>query len=178
MSRLQRQLPSLPVDRSRPMPARRPARHRSLLSRVLWQIAVSPSPSAAVSESRPQLRRRPTLPERRRFPRHRSPCVIRVVRHLEQIPPARQLEWTIHATRVKGHVLDVSMNGIAFTVPTELCESETIWLRIENRRQDIALDRPARVLRVIPAGEGLWKVTCRFQRPLAMNEVQTIGNLM
>ncbi len=83
-----------------------------------------------------------------------------------------------HATRHLGRVIDISLNGIAFTSPIALSRGDLVWLRIENRHPGTSVDRAARVVRSVRTSEGLWKSMCRFREHLSIPQLQSISRLM
>lgn len=120
----------------------------------------------------------PALPrpsDRRAYPRHDSGSVVWVYRcDPSEFPNRPRAEWLLHAARLKGRLIDVSMNGVAFLVPEPLDAESHLLLRLANPRLDRHIDIEADVLRVI-AGQHGWKIVCRLRRHLSLEQVVQLG---
>ena len=88
---------------------------------------------------------------------------------------AQQRTWLLHSSRLKGRLVDISMNGIAFLSPEPIKGGETILLRLSNARFDKCLDTVAQVVRVSPNENGAWRMVCRFRENLTFEQVNSFG---
>ncbi len=114
--------------------------------------------------------------ERRQFPRRDSHCMVAIVRHAGGVmPPPSRIDWEMRASRLRGDLLDISMNAAAFLLPEPLAAEETLSLRIRNQRSDQSIDTTARVLRAIPDAEGQWKIVCRILQNLSVEQLHCFG---
>jgi hypothetical protein len=99
--------------------------------------------------------------ERREFPRRDSGCVVSVCRTQDNEPVGPQeLDLRLNAGRLKGPLVDLSMNGVAFVLPERLADDELIHLRLTNRRIEKQTDE-----------EGGWKAICRLEHNLPLEDV-------
>lgn len=91
------------------------------------------------------------------------------------MPPPSRLDWQMRATRLRGALLDICMNAVAFQLSEPLDPAETLNLRIHNQRSDQSIDTTARVLRSVPSGDGQWKVVCRIPQNLSVEQLHHFG---
>ena len=119
------------------------------------------SPSAAISGS-----------ERRELPRRDSACSVQIciVPGGEPVQSHR-VEWLLHAAQQCGPLVDVSLRSVSIRLPVAVAAGERVLLRMQNRRLGKEVDRAARVIRSVPR-HGEWKVVCRFDEPLLLEELQ------
>lgn len=110
--------------------------------------------------------------ERRALPRRDSACSVQIcVVPGGEPTQSQRLEWLLHAARQCGPLVDVSLRSVSVMLGTPVAAGERVILRLTNRRLDKEVDRTARVIRsVTRAGE--WRVVCRFDEPLALEELQ------
>ncbi len=113
--------------------------------------------------------------DRRAFPRRPSECGVAVFRLSERGHVGAQHDWLLHGTKVRGELLDVSMNGVAFLIGRPVERGETLLLRLHNRRTNYVADCRADVLRALPTDDKRWKVVCRFARHLTFEQVCALG---
>lgn len=114
--------------------------------------------------------------DRRGLPRRESECVVSVCRcRGEERLTAERIAWRLHATNLKGQLVDVSMSGIAFHLEESLADGSRILLRIANRTLDKQVDVSAIVLRSRAARDGGWDVVCRFNKNLTFEQIHTVG---
>lgn len=114
--------------------------------------------------------------ERRAFPRRDSGCVIYVHRWGGNSRPNRyEAEWLLHASRLKGELIDISMNGVAFVLSEQVEMEERLLLRMANHSLDTSVDASATVVRTVWDGESRFKVVCRFDRNLSFEQVHALG---
>jgi hypothetical protein len=111
--------------------------------------------------------------ERRAVPRRDSACSV----HMCVVPrdepvKSRNAEWLLHAARACGPLVDVSLRSVSAAMADPVADDERVLLRLTNRRLGREVDRCARVIRSVPLGGGEWKVICRFDEPLALEELQ------
>ncbi|MGH7201228.1 MAG: PilZ domain-containing protein [Planctomycetaceae bacterium] len=117
----------------------------------------------------------PTAADRRVFPRRESGCVV--VAH--RLGPGgtvteQDRDWLLHASALKGRLMDVSMNGAAFLLPQPVVQEERLLLRITNPRLGQSVDAAAHVLRTTEE-EGATRVVCRFETNLTFEQIRQIG---
>jgi hypothetical protein len=114
--------------------------------------------------------------DRRLLPRRESECVVSVCRcQIEERLTAQRIAWMLHATKLKGQLVDVSMSGVAFHLMEPLTAGSRILLRISNRTLDKKVDASATILRSRAASEGGWDVVCRFNKNLTFDQIRTVG---
>lgn len=114
--------------------------------------------------------------ERRHFPRRQSQSAVSV-----RCPAgprtgnSQQTEWLLHSSRLKGQIVDVGMQGVAFYLSEPIEIGSTITLRLSNSRLDTSFDVLARVMRVSSDGPEGWKIVCRFVKQLSLEQVHALG---
>jgi hypothetical protein len=114
--------------------------------------------------------------DRRKLPRRESECQLAVYRcTTEERLTADRIAWLLHATQLKGTLIDVSMSGISFCLTEPLAADAKILLRIKNRTIDEHVDTTAVVLRSREAAEGDWNVVCRFSKNLTFEQIHMVG---
>ena len=114
--------------------------------------------------------------DRRRLPRRESECVVSVCRcRDDERLTGERISWLLHATKLKGQLVDVSMSGLAFHLMESLAAGSKILLRISNRTLDKQVDVMATILRSRAASDGGWDVVCRFARNLTFEQIHTVG---
>lgn len=133
----------------------------------------SPNPAAAEASN---VEAAPVDPaDRRRLPRHESGCVVAVCRCGQTIPMNRVTwKWRLHASRLKGDLLDISLTGLAIALSNQLPADEHILLQIRNSRLDQSIDCSARVIRTI-AVDGGWRTVCEFLEPLGLETIHRVA---
>lgn len=114
--------------------------------------------------------------DRRVFPRREGSCQVSVCRLNEASPGATQaIAWSLHSNALRGPIVDVSLNGIAFELDTPLNVDEALHLQLTNRSFDSRLELRARVLRCSQIGDRRWKIVGRFANNLTLEQVQLFG---
>jgi len=117
-----------------------------------------------------------TESDRRAFPRHEGACSVSVARTpVGTTAPPQEQSWLLHASQLKGRLLDISMNGIAISLPVSIEQGETILLRLSNPRLDRTLDTAAEVVRSEGDDQGCYRIVCRFHRRLTLEQVNCFG---
>ncbi len=118
----------------------------------------------------------PSASERRRLPRHESECAVLVRAYAggERLSPEK-MAWHLHAAKIKGQLVDVSMSGVALYLGDPLTPGTRIVLRIANRLLDRHVDSAATVLRSRQEGEQGYSVVCRFEKNLTFEQIHLIG---
>jgi hypothetical protein len=118
--------------------------------------------------------------ERRDFPRRESHCRITVCRLSEDEDrlTLQQIEWRLHATRLKGELSDLSLNGAAIRLPQALPHGESIVMRLNCPRRDRHLDQYARVVRTLADDSGEYKVVCKFEKRLTLEQVSFFSRFL
>ncbi|MEX0701014.1 MAG: PilZ domain-containing protein [Planctomycetales bacterium] len=135
----------------------------------------SPQPHAAGLEA-DGARRARSERERRAFPRRESICLVSVYRQHDDGPVNQQeVRWLLHSSPLKGAIDDISMNGVAFLLHETIEPGTHLLMRLVNRRLDRHFDTSGRVVRAIPDGLGEWKIVCRFDRNLSLDQVHEYG---
>ena len=118
----------------------------------------------------------PSAADRRAFPRRQSRCAVLVHCCSDKEPfNPQHMEWLLRSARLKGWLIDISMNGVAFLVPEPLKPGHHVLLRLANLRLDCHLDAEADVVRVTEDEEGGWKIVCRLRRNLGLEQVVQFG---
>lgn len=142
--------------------------------------APAPAPEAARTPSSKGM-------DRRAYPRRDSDGVVTVCRRsvgnrlLQRSP---NLSWNLHASELKGRLIDVSMTGMALTLAEPLPEGTPVSLQVSSR----SLDRPAevtgRVLRCIAIDkrdgdeDSGWRLVCQLDDRLTFEQVHSLGKQM
>jgi len=181
----------LPQDRSEPnnnIPAvnRHSSRSLSPVERALLQLEVGREnvdrqtnkttrpfqPSAAIlpreSVQEPD--------DRRRFPRRTSQCGVIVHPYKNGEPINRQqTAWTLHSSRLKGELIEISFSGVAFWLPCPLEPLSRAMLRITHPRLDDGLDVAVKVLRSSSMDQGRWEIACRLEERLTLAQIQAVS---
>jgi len=156
-----------------------------------YRLGASDQKSSTVSQSNPSTnsqqtrmrtsRRRATSDrtgaDRRLYPRHDSGCVVSVYRRADTLPlNQQQVEWALHSSRLKGALVDISMNGASFELSEPFDKGENILVRIANRLLDQSVDTSATVVRSLENSDGQWKTVCRFVPNLSYDQVSALGH--
>jgi hypothetical protein len=114
--------------------------------------------------------------DRRRLPRRESDCIVSICRcRGEERLTAERIAWMLHATKLKGQLIDVSMSGVGFYIKESLAAGSEILLRISNRMVDKQVDTSATIIRSRPVSKGGWDVVCRFHKNLTFEQIHTVG---
>ena len=114
--------------------------------------------------------------ERRAFPRRESGCEVLVHRMPSgAIPDPLRLDWLLHSSRLRGHLLDISMNGAAFLIGERVDQNERMSLRFLDGQRRQKIDTKGTVLRVSPGEAGAWKVVCKLDANLSFEEITRLG---
>jgi hypothetical protein len=139
--------------------------------------AENPAPAAAPQKAgSPVHDPSPQAGERRRLPRRESDCgvLVRPYGGAERLTPEK-MAWHLHAAKIKGHLVDVSMSGVALSLAEPLTPGTKVVLRITNRTLDKHIDSAATVLRSGQEGEREYSIVCRFEKNLTFEQIHLIG---
>lgn len=114
--------------------------------------------------------------DRRAFPRRESGCQVAVcIQSSDNNLTSQQVDWQLHAGRMVGRLVDVSMNGLAFQLDRALDAETKVYLRISNRHLQQTLDTSGAVVRSKPTDDGQWTIVCRLEKNLTFEQIHTIG---
>jgi hypothetical protein len=129
--------------------------------------------TAVRTDRDPRAERQPTAQgdDRSALPRRDSRCVVSV--HLlgqDPLPSSHKAERLLHSCRLKGELVDISMNGLALLLHEPIEQGSRVLLRLANRRVGRTLDLPGYAVRAASQGNGQWKVMCRFDQKLTFEQ--------
>jgi len=114
--------------------------------------------------------------DRRKLPRRESECVVSVYRcRGDERPMPDRIAWLLHATKLKGQLIDVSMSGAALHLMESLAPGSRILLRISNRTIDKHVDASAMILRSREASDAGYDMVCRFEKKLTFEQIHAVG---
>ena len=114
--------------------------------------------------------------DRRTYPRRESVCIVSVRRDSTDASLSQhRADWMLHSSRLKGKLLNISMNGVAFVLNESMQRDEGLLLRLTNRRFDKSIDATATILRCSRYGTGEWKIVCRFRKTLTFEQIRLFG---
>jgi hypothetical protein len=137
---------------------------------------VAPQPPAATGIKPAARAETASGRDRRAFPRRDSGCAVSVCRRKDGSPVnAQRMGWLLHSSRLKGMLVDISMNGVAFTLGEEIGDGEAILLRLTNTRFGTHVDKSATVIRALPVNGRQWKIICQFDHKLTYEQVHDFG---
>ncbi len=121
----------------------------------------------------------PCSDERRALPRRDGNCRVAVCRLKKDdwclTPP--QIEWRLHATRLKGTLWDLSMQGAAILLPEPLSVGESVMLRLFCPRRDRHVDQQATVVGIAEESGGC-KLMCQFRKKLSLEQVSLFSRFL
>lgn len=142
-----------------------------VLAAALSRLAETPPQPVSIREPKrtPRAAKPMTAEDRRAFPRRDSSCRVWITR-AASLAPQQNAQWLMHTSRLRGEMLDLSMNGISFLLSENLDAEEMLFVRLENPHFSSQIDTVARVIRTSEVGDGRWKVVCRFLKNLSFDE--------
>jgi hypothetical protein len=114
--------------------------------------------------------------ERRGFPRRISRCTVSLCAETAGGECATfQQAWSLHSSRIKGHLADISRSGLSMTLGRSLELGQSLCIKIENPLFNHSLIAVAQVVRQQPDDKGSWTVMCRFAKPLDLEQIEFFG---
>ena len=134
----------------------------------------------ALQSNHPQAQHESELPlaaDRREFPRRISACRIAVCRIDNADAFTPRTAWMLHSTKLKGNLVDISMNGVRFSLSEQFQPDEQLALRITNQHFD-NIDAVGTVVRSEQGENGRWFVVCAFQSKLTFDQMRHFGQQM
>lgn len=125
--------------------------------------------------------------DRRAYPRRDSDGIVSVClraasNRLFQRSP--DISWKLHATALRGRLIDVSMTGMAFSLSEPLPEGAPVSLQVTSRSLDAPAQITGYVLRCTPTeekdieGNDQWRLVCQLDGRLSFEQVHSLGKQM
>ena len=110
--------------------------------------------------------------DRRFYPRRDSESEVALIKSSSNsLADEQQQEWNLFSTKIRGPLLDISMNGVSFLINEQVEVSETVYLRLSNSKFDSLLDVKAHVIRAAKIDGNRRKVVCQFHQNLDFEEI-------
>jgi len=117
-----------------------------------------------------------TEDDRRAHPRHRGICLVTVVPVEEdRAVKAEERFWMLHSGQLRGHMIDVSLSGLAFIGDSPIEAEASIFIRMSNYRLGTNLDTSGRVLRCSATEDDRYRIVCTFDYNLSEDQVTTLS---
>jgi hypothetical protein len=119
--------------------------------------------------------------DRRAYPRRESDGFVTVCRRSS---PSRlhcnspELPWKIHASTLKGALIDVSVTGIALSLSEPLPTNAPLLLQVSSRHLAEPLEVAGSVLRCTALDGGQWRIICQLESRLTFEQVHLLGKQM
>ena len=85
------------------------------------------------------------------------------------------MQWQLHAGRIDGSLIDISLNGVAFVLHTPVEIGEQLLVRMTSRTFGCSVDQSAKVIRTKTLEPGQWEVICQFNHNLPVEQVRILG---
>lgn len=129
---------------------------------------------ADAGSSSPVAGSEPRGSDRREFPRRPSGSTVAIVENADTLP-VRDREWQLYSSQLTGQLIDVSLNGIAFQLGQPLEIQRPVWLRLHSAAFDTSIDIRAFVLKNEALDPGQFKIVCRFEQHLSVEQLAGLG---
>ena len=167
-----------------PKPPQRDCLLQSALQRLYCEAAPDEAKPPAEAPLTYALERQPEVAgpddhivrERRAYPRRKSVGVASICR--SAATNTQQNAWRMHASRLTGQLVDISMNGAAILFPQPIDNEERLQLRLTNPVFDKTVHTSASVVRSVSSGMGQWKIVCKFDKGLTFEQVNDLGKYL
>jgi len=148
----------------------------SLLGRTLLQLQQTQAVRSSDRAVSPIKEGTASHRDRRAFPRHESPSTVTVVLCGQQRSVSlSERDWLLRSSRLKGPLLDISMNGVAFILSEPIADDENLLLRVSNPHWNRQVETSAHVVRTAPVNDSQWKVFCQFYQKLKLEQIHDVG---
>jgi len=107
--------------------------------------------------------------DRRQFPRHRSSYVVSV--RPDGGSATTDLLQSQSTAAIRGEMIDLSLNGIAFKLLKPLQPDSQITVNLRNPVNGCNLRMSGLVIRCLPGDGQEWKVVCCFEHHLSVEQL-------
>ena len=115
--------------------------------------------------------------ERREIPRKSGCGIVEVLRcECADHTDADSADWRLHDSKLRGLLLDLNKNGVAFILPEQLETNETVHLRIYNPRTERHSLISARCVQSTPMQLNNHRISCEFTSKMTLETLYEISH--